>query len=461
MSTQPLTFTSPPNPPLPGGDLYATVLQCKDPDVGVGQKVRVTGYIATVNSITRRNTMGLANVQQDTAHAFDLGDLQFDDQGAAFVLQSVKDRIMEVIHKSHLPEVHPSAQMTLIDHVERLARYYGEAVSDCGRTRVDRLPEDTLLLPRVWATILGHEVIDWDGWNDLGRNLNIPCTREDFNRRIGECTSKLVNHVPRREPTADRVEIQLHHPEPTSAVETKMPCCGYLTKQGQPTPIYWNPYNKVVQCHNCGQQFAPLTFIEKIKPIEPKPGDNDAARQLKALGCPCVDAGSLVPGCPVHRPEQEQQEPPSRSEQIAIREAKLRERLPDTRYALTHKFDVGGQKGYVTVGFYDYTRDGDDEMDLSRPGEVFVVVQRQGSTLQGFADAWARSVSMLLQYGVPLSEVCRMFAWHKFEPRGITPNPDIRTANSIVDYVARWLGHTCIEGYQPGGEPVAEVPDRA
>jgi hypothetical protein len=374
MSTQPLTFNDPPAP-IPASDILATVLQCKDPDVALGQKVKLTGYIAIVNSITRRNTMGSLNIAQDVAHAFELGDLRFDDQGAPFE-----------------------------------------------RQRVDNLPEDTYLLPEVWATLLGYDVLDWDGWNDVGRNLNIPCTRGDFNRRITTCTIKNLAQMvsPKRrfgpqdfpnEPTFPAVPNEIKR---TST--TKTPCCGYPIPANASGPIFWNEYNNVVQCHNCGQTFC-------------KP---DAADERLAQADIRANAA-----------------PPS----------KLRDRLPDTRYALTHKFNVGGQKGYVTVGFYDIG-DAGAEMDLSRPGEVFVVVQRQGSTLQGFADAWARSVSMLLQYGVPVSEVCRMFAWHKFEPRGVTPNPDIRMANSIVDYVARWLGHTCIAGYQPGGEPVAEVPDQ-
>jgi hypothetical protein len=134
-----------------------------------------------------------------------------------------------------------------------------------------------------------------------------------------------------------------------------------------------------------------------------------------------------------------------------------RNKLPDTRHSITHKFDVGGQKGYITVGCYPQ-----DEGDgYGQPGEVFIHIQRQGSTLQGFADAWARSLSMLLQYGVPVSEIARMFAWHKFEPRGHTPNPDIPYANSLVDYVARFLGYQSIPDYNPGGEPVAEVSEVA
>jgi hypothetical protein len=134
-----------------------------------------------------------------------------------------------------------------------------------------------------------------------------------------------------------------------------------------------------------------------------------------------------------------------------------RNKLPDTRHSITHKFDVGGQKGYITVGCYPQDK-GDG---YGQPGEVFIHIQRQGSTLQGFADAWARSLSMLLQYGVPVSEIARMFAWHKFEPRGHTPNPDIPYANSLVDYVARFLGYQSIPDYNPGGEPVAEVPNES
>lgn len=107
----------------------------------------------------------------------------------------------------------------------------------------------------------------------------------------------------------------------------------------------------------------------------------------------------------------------------------FRRRLPDERAALTHKFSVGGLEGYLTVGLYP---DG-------QPGEIFIVVAKEGSTLSGIMDAFATSVSIALQYGVPLRALVKKFCYMRFEPSGFTMNSDIPIAQSIVDYVFRWL----------------------
>jgi ribonucleoside-diphosphate reductase alpha chain len=108
-----------------------------------------------------------------------------------------------------------------------------------------------------------------------------------------------------------------------------------------------------------------------------------------------------------------------------------RRRLPDTRDSLTHKFSIEGHEGYITVGKFD---DG-------TPGELFVTMAKEGSTLSGMMDAFATSVSLLFQYGVPLSHLVEKFGYMRFEPSGWTGNPEIGMAKSIVDYVFRWLGH--------------------
>lgn len=106
-----------------------------------------------------------------------------------------------------------------------------------------------------------------------------------------------------------------------------------------------------------------------------------------------------------------------------------RRRLPDERQAITHKFRVGGLEGYLTVGLFE---DG-------TPGEIFLVVAKEGSTLSGIMDAFATAISMALQYGVPLAALVRKFSYVRFEPAGFTGNKDIPSAQSIVDYVFRWL----------------------
>jgi len=107
----------------------------------------------------------------------------------------------------------------------------------------------------------------------------------------------------------------------------------------------------------------------------------------------------------------------------------LRHRLPDERKAITHKFQVGTFKGYITVGLYD---DG-------RPGELFVAMSKEGSVISGLADAFATSVSIGLQYGVPLQVLVNKFVHMRFEPAGYTNNPNIRIAKSIIDYIFRWM----------------------
>ncbi len=107
----------------------------------------------------------------------------------------------------------------------------------------------------------------------------------------------------------------------------------------------------------------------------------------------------------------------------------VRRRLPDERHSLTHKFDIAGHEGYITVGLFE---DG-------QPGELFLVMAKEGSTISGFADAFAQAISYALQYGVPLQVLVDKFSHARFEPSGITRNPDVRFAKSIVDYIFRWL----------------------
>jgi ribonucleoside-diphosphate reductase alpha chain len=109
--------------------------------------------------------------------------------------------------------------------------------------------------------------------------------------------------------------------------------------------------------------------------------------------------------------------------------APVRRKLPDERQAITHKFDISGHEGYVTVGLFE------DGM----PGEIFLVMAKEGSTISGFADAFAQAISYALQYGVPLQALVDKFSHVRFEPSGMTKNPDVRFAKSIVDYIFRWM----------------------
>ncbi len=120
-----------------------------------------------------------------------------------------------------------------------------------------------------------------------------------------------------------------------------------------------------------------------------------------------------------------------------------RERLPHTRQSLTHKFDIQGHEGYVTVGFYP---DG-------RVGEMFITMAKEGSTIGGLMDVIGTSISIGLQYGVPLEVFVNKFAHSRFEPAGFTRNPDIPIAKSITDYIFRWLGMEFIPGYREANAP--------
>jgi ribonucleoside-diphosphate reductase alpha chain len=120
--------------------------------------------------------------------------------------------------------------------------------------------------------------------------------------------------------------------------------------------------------------------------------------------------------------------------QLAVAQAEAkkphRRRLPVERAAVTHKFDVSGHEGYITVGLYP---DG-------QPGEIFLKMAKEGSTVSGLMDSLATSVSLALQYGVPLRDLVNKFAHVRFEPSGFTGNQEIPIAKSIVDYVFRWMG---------------------
>jgi ribonucleoside-diphosphate reductase alpha chain len=113
----------------------------------------------------------------------------------------------------------------------------------------------------------------------------------------------------------------------------------------------------------------------------------------------------------------------------ALSRTPVRRKLPDERQAITHKFDIAGHEGYITVGLFE---DG-------QPGEIFLVMAKEGSTISGFADAFAQAISYALQYGVPLQALVDKFSHVRFEPSGMTRNPEIRFAKSIVDYIFRWM----------------------
>ncbi|EEF60205.1 vitamin B12-dependent ribonucleotide reductase [Pedosphaera parvula] len=129
----------------------------------------------------------------------------------------------------------------------------------------------------------------------------------------------------------------------------------------------------------------------------------------------------------------------------------LRRRLPDTRTALTHKFDIAGHEGYLTVGLFE---DG-------QPGELFITMAKEGSTIGGLMDSIGTLTSIAFQYGVPLEALVRKFAHQRFEPSGFTKNPEVRNASSITDYVFRWMAFQFIPGYREANTATRNQPELA
>jgi ribonucleoside-diphosphate reductase alpha chain len=127
-----------------------------------------------------------------------------------------------------------------------------------------------------------------------------------------------------------------------------------------------------------------------------------------------------------------------------------RRKLPDERHSITHKFDIAGHEGYITVGLFE---DG-------QPGEIFLVMAKEGSTISGLMDAFATSISIALQYGVPLQTLVDKFSHTRFEPSGFTKNPEIPIAKSMTDYIFRWLASKFLsrEGKAAAGVILRDEP---
>ena len=114
----------------------------------------------------------------------------------------------------------------------------------------------------------------------------------------------------------------------------------------------------------------------------------------------------------------------------------VRHRLPAERASVTHKFALAGHEGYITVGLYPN----------GTPGEIFIRMAKEGSTVSGLMDSFATAISISLQHGVPLRVLCEKFAHTRFEPSGWTGNPEIGYAKSIMDYIFRWIQMRFLSG---------------
>jgi ribonucleoside-diphosphate reductase alpha chain len=120
----------------------------------------------------------------------------------------------------------------------------------------------------------------------------------------------------------------------------------------------------------------------------------------------------------------------------------VRKKLPDERQSLTHKFSIAGHEGYIHVGLYE----------TGEPGEIFVKMAKEGSTISGLMDSFATAISLALQHGVPVRLLCDKFSRTRFEPYGFTENPDIPRASSIMDYLFRYLASKFVKQDAPAAE---------
>jgi len=149
----------------------------------------------------------------------------------------------------------------------------------------------------------------------------------------------------------------------------------------------------------------------------------------KAAAVPVIRATPVAPPpAPVPPPAQDLNAPPRA----------VRHRLPEERASVTHKFSIAGHEGYITVGLYP----------TGQPGEIFIKMAKEGSTVSGLMDSFATAISLALQHGVPLRVLCEKFAHTRFEPSGWTGNEQIGYAKSLMDYIFRWLNLRFLSGTQ-------------
>ena len=165
------------------------------------------------------------------------------------------------------------------------------------------------------------------------------------------------------------------------------------------------------------------------------------AQPLSSMGSATAKSGKTKDGVILSEAASAESKDPYGNETLNESDAPpraVRHRLPDERLSITHKFNVGGHEGYLTVGLY---KEG-------MPGEIFITMAKEGSTVSGLMDSFACAISIGLQHGVPLKLLCEKFAHTRFEPSGWSRNPDIGYAKSIMDYIFRWLQLRFLTGQQ-------------
>jgi ribonucleoside-diphosphate reductase alpha chain len=175
---------------------------------------------------------------------------------------------------------------------------------------------------------------------------------------------------------------------------------------------------------------------KRVQPLNTK--KQDSGFRIQDSGAKEQESGFRIQdsGAETRNPKSESRVPgpasPAPSPQpLAPSPKPYRRKLPDERNAVTHKFSVGAHEGYLTIGLYEE----------GQPGEIFITMAKEGSTVSGLMDSFATAVSLALQYGVPLRVLCDKFSHMRFEPSGWTNNPKIHFAKSIMDYIFRWLAY--------------------
>jgi ribonucleoside-diphosphate reductase alpha chain len=238
--------------------------------------------------------------------------------------------------------------------------------------------------------------------------------------------------------------------------------CGYGTVEGAPylKEVHYPIFDCANKCGRTGTRFIePMGHVRMMAAVQPFISGaisktvnltNDAT--VEDITQVYVEAWKLGVKClAVYRDGSKSSQPLSSSNQQEEKESHpVRKRLPDLRDSITHKFSVGGHKGYLTVGMYE---DG-------RPGEIFLNMAKDGSVISGLMNTIALMTSVSLQHGVPLEFFVNKFSHIRFEPSGFTNNKDIPIAKSIIDYVFRWLGLQFLPDSQIDGDEVASLEDQ-
>jgi ribonucleoside-diphosphate reductase alpha chain len=182
-----------------------------------------------------------------------------------------------------------------------------------------------------------------------------------------------------------------------------------------------------------------------IKTLEAKPGEKvevlagqvaQLAEALKKAQDDVAKASAVM--VLMSKPQEPAVEPARETQDLKAPPRAVRHRLQEERASITHKFSIAGHEGYITVGLYPN----------GQPGEIFIRMAKEGSTVSGLMDAFATSISLALQHGVPLKVLCEKFAHTRFEPSGWTGNEQIGYAKSLMDYIFRWLNLRFLSGDQ-------------